>query len=166
MKRFLKYSVAVLIIILFGSCGTYEAVYLIPGTSMYVKLVSYFNETDGYIYINDREAFEKQDKPACIRVHRTDVSMTYIVFKRNADSVMYIRNASDNADIVDSGKFSIELVKLGDTTIFHPDSKIKHAFIANPPYYEIYIDGFLNSIYLLGEDSAGESTSVRIPELE
>lgn len=167
MKQFLKNLTAFLIVGLMGSCGTYEAIYHIPKTSVHVKLVSYFNEADGYIFINDRPAFEKQDKPACLLVHKSDVSMTYIIFKRDeVDSILYIRNASDNAQIVDSGRFSIKFVELGDSTITQPHSKIENAFMVKPDYYDICIDGFLNSVRLFSVDSAGIPTSMLIPELE
>lgn len=166
MKRFLNFCAVALIIGLFCSCGTWEDVYLIPKSPICVKLVSHFNEADGYIYINDRQAFEAQDRPACLKVYKTDVSATYITFRRDADTIMYIHSEFDNAQVVDPGKFVIEFVELDDSRLFHSDSKIKHAFIANPEYYEIYIDGFLNSVHLLGEDSNGESTSIRIPKLE
>lgn len=151
-KRFLLLSLLIVTVLIVSIYVSWDAekekTYYFPQIEMYLKVHKPPLSKYGYVVFSKDSTFTFSEDIDFVRIYKSEVSEVRFIFNPKEKNRFYLIDRSNNAQ-VNQVNFAIREINGKDTTFFEQEVIAKMGCISTlkPIYFEITIEGFLQSVF-------------------
>ncbi|MDS1031209.1 hypothetical protein RDV77_01035 [Porphyromonadaceae sp. NP-X] len=159
MKKFIFFlllpllAVAIFIVYIYVSTSfEKDKTYYFPQIETYLKVYKPPFSKYGYVIFSKDSIFSFPENIDYIKIYKSATTSVSFIFNPAENSKFYITDRWNNAQI-NQVNFVVKQINKEDTTFFE-QAVIAGAntYILKPPYFEIFIEGYLQSVFYIDYD--------------
>ena len=126
--------------------------YYFPQIETYMKVYKPPFHKYGYVLFSKDSIISFSENTDFVKVYKSEISSVSFIFNPAENNEFYIIDRWNNAQI-NQIDFVVKRINQEDTIFFEQETIVGiNTYILKPPYFEIFVEGFLQSVFYIDSD--------------